>query len=84
VLKVTFVKIRIQLPGIEVIQSPNVINLIARVETIVAPNTNVFRGGILIGFVTYLGSGSSKILARRNLSWSSKLPTTTSRVYGTP
>jgi hypothetical protein len=84
VLKTTFVEIGRQPIGIEVTQSPNAIITTTRVETIVAPSTNVFRGGILIGFVTYLGSGSGKISARRNLNWSSKLPTTTTKVYGTP
>jgi hypothetical protein len=84
VLKVTFVEIRKQPIGIEATQSPNVIITTTRVETIVAPNTNVVRGGILIGFVTYLGSGSNKILAKRNLSWNLKLPVATTKVYGTP
>jgi hypothetical protein len=61
---------------IEVIQSLNVV-ITTRVETMVAPNTNIVRSGVLIGFAANLGSGSSGVLAGRNLSWSSTLSTTT-------
>jgi hypothetical protein len=69
---------------IKVIQSPNVIVTTIRVETISALSTNAVRGGILIGSATNLGSGSGGILEGRNLSWSSRLPTTTTEVVGTP
>ncbi len=45
---------------------------------------DVVRSGILIKFATKLGSGSSGISTRRNLNQSSTLPTTTTRVVGTP
>jgi hypothetical protein len=35
---------------------------------VVASNTNVIRGGVLIASTTNLGSGSDGILARRNLN----------------
>jgi hypothetical protein len=54
------------------------------VETIIAPSMDVARRGILIGFVTKLGSGLGGILARRNLIQSLAIPTTTTRVVGTP
>jgi hypothetical protein len=54
------------------------------VETIVAPTVDVIRRGVLIRFVAKLGSGSSGISARRKLSGSRALPTTTTRVVGTP
>ncbi len=53
-------------------------------ETIVAPNINVVKRGVLIGSATKLGSGSGGILAIRNLSQSLTLPTTIIRVIGTP
>jgi hypothetical protein len=44
---------------------------------------NVVRGGILIKFAIKLGSGSSGVLARRNLNQSSALPIETIGVVGT-
>jgi hypothetical protein len=52
-------------------------------EMMVAPSVNVVRGGILIGSTINLGSGSSGVSARRNLNWSSALPTVTTRVVET-
>jgi hypothetical protein len=46
------------------------------VEMIVAPNMDVVRRGVLIGSTAKLGSGLGGVLARRNLSQSSTLPTT--------
>ncbi len=46
-------------------------------ETIVVPNIDVITKGILIRSATKLGSRLSGVLARRNLSWSSELPTAT-------
>jgi hypothetical protein len=46
------------------------------------PNINVVRRGILIQCATKLGSGGISI--GRNLSQSSTLPTTTTRIIGTP
>jgi hypothetical protein len=37
-------------------------------ETIVAPNTNVVKGGVLIGSTTNLGHGLDKVSAGRNLN----------------
>jgi hypothetical protein len=45
----TTVEIRKQLVGIEVIQSLDVFITTIRVEMVVAPNTIVVRGGIIIG-----------------------------------
>ncbi len=52
------------------------------VETVVEPNMNVVKRGVLIGFVSKLGSGSSGVSARRNLSQSSTLPAATIGVVG--
>jgi hypothetical protein len=53
------------------------------VETIVAPNTNVVKGGILIRFVANLGHGSNGVLVGRNLNKSSGILITISGVVGT-
>jgi hypothetical protein len=50
---------------------------------VVAPNIDVVRRGILIGFVTKLGSRSCGVSVVRNLNQSSALPTITTRVVGT-
>jgi hypothetical protein len=83
-LKTSIVEIRKQPTGIEVTQSPNVVIAIIGMETMVAPNMNVVRGGILIGSATKLGNGLGGVLTRRNLSRSSALPIATTRVVGTP
>jgi hypothetical protein len=70
--------------GIEVTQSFNVVIITTRVETVVAPNTNVVRGGELIRFVAKFGRGLGEVSVGRNLTKSSGLPTTTTRVVGTP
>jgi hypothetical protein len=67
VSKTTVVEIRRQPIGIEGTQSPNVFITTIRVEMVVAPNTTVVRGGILIGFATNLGHGLGGILVGRNL-----------------
>jgi hypothetical protein len=54
------------------------------VETVVAPNIDVVRRGVLIGSATKLGNGSSGISVIRNLSRSLALPTTTTGVVGIP
>jgi len=54
------------------------------VETIVAPNIDVVRRGILFGFVAKLGNGSNGILVVRNLNQSSTLLTAIIRVVGIP
>jgi hypothetical protein len=51
---------------------------------VVAPNTYVVRGGVLIGFTTNLGRGLDEVLVGRNLKKSLRLLTTTIGVVGTP
>ncbi len=53
-------------------------------EIIVTPSMDVVKRGVLIGSIEKLGSGLGGILARKKLSGSSALPTTTIRVVGTP
>ncbi len=84
VLKTIIVIFRKQLARTRVIQSFNVIITTIGVETVVAPNTNVVKDGVLIGFVANLGSGLGGILVGRNLSQSSILPIVTIGVVGTP
>ncbi len=55
------IEIQKQHVGIEVIESLNVIIRTTIVEMMVAPNTNVVKGGILIGLPTNLGSGLSVV-----------------------
>jgi hypothetical protein len=50
----------------------------------VTPNIDVVKRGTLIGFATKFGSKLGGILAWRNLSQSSVLPTTTTRVVSIP
>jgi len=54
------------------------------VDTIIAPNIDVVRKGVLIRCVAKLGSKLSEVLAWRNLSGSFALLTTTTRVAGIP
>jgi hypothetical protein len=54
------------------------------VETVVEPNIDVVKRGVLIGFAAKLGSGSSGVLAGRNLSQSSALPIPIIGVVGIP
>ncbi len=51
-------------------------------ETIVAPNIDVVRRGVLIGSITKLGLGGVSTV--RNLNRSSPLPTTNTGVVGIP
>jgi len=53
------------------------------VETVVAHSMDVVLKGILIGFVTNLGSGLGGVLIGRNLNWSLALPIITTKVVGT-
>ncbi len=55
--KVVIVEIRKQPIGIEVTQPLNVVIPTIGVETIVAPNINFVRGGVLIGSTSNLGHG---------------------------
>jgi hypothetical protein len=45
---------------------------------------DVVRRGVLIGSITKLGNGLGGISTKKNLSQSSTLPITTTRVVGTP
>jgi hypothetical protein len=51
---------------------------------VITPNIDVVKRGVLIGFVAKLGSRLGGVLARRNLSRSLALPTTTTTVVSTP
>jgi len=65
----------------------NIISPIVLEATIVETWRQFVRIGIIqsqIGSTTKLGSGSGGILTRRKLNGSSTLPTTTTRVVGTP
>ncbi len=53
-------------------------------ETVVAPNTNVIRGGVLIGFVINLGSRLVRVSIGRNPNWSLTILIATTGVVGTP
>ncbi len=53
----TIVETRKQHVGIKVVQSRNVIITTTRVDTVVAPNTNVAKRGIIIESVVNLGRG---------------------------
>jgi hypothetical protein len=69
---------------IKIIQSFNFFIPTIRVETIVAPNTNYVKGGVLIGSTTNLGCGLEGVLEGKILSRSSELPTIITRIVGTP
>jgi NADH dehydrogenase FAD-containing subunit len=49
---------------------------------VVAPNINVVRRGVLIGFTTKLGSGFGGVWVVRNLNQSLALPAIATRVVG--
>jgi len=83
-LEATITKIRRQLIKIKFTQSPNVVITTIGVETMVAPNTNIIKSGILIGSVTNLGNGSGGVSIGRNLSRSSTLLRLITKVVGTP
>jgi len=84
VSKATIVETRRQHFGVGITQSLNAGITTIGVGTIVAPNIDVVKRGILIGSIAKLGSGLGGVLARRNLSQSSVLPTTSIRVVGIP
>jgi hypothetical protein len=68
VLESTVVETQIQHARVRVTQSFNVGITTTRVEMVVAPNIDVVRRGILIGFIAKLGSGSNGVLVGRNLN----------------
>jgi hypothetical protein len=82
-LKVAIVEIWKQPAGIKVSQPFNVVIPTIGVETIVAPNTNFVKGGVLIGFVANLGYGLGGVSMGRNLNKSSGIPVATIGVVGT-
>jgi len=84
VLEVVVVEIQRQLARIKVIQSPNAIMTTTGVETIIALSMNVIKGGIVIGSITNLGCGLGGVSVGRNLSRSSRLLATNTRVVRTP
>jgi len=54
------------------------------VETIVMPNIDVVKKGVVIGSAAKLGSKLGGVLVLKNLSQSSALPTSSTGVVGTP
>ncbi len=84
VSEVAIVETRKQHVAVGVTQSFDVVITTIRMEIIVVPNLEVVRRGILIGSIANLGSGLDGVLTGRNLSRSSTLPTTITRVVGTP
>jgi hypothetical protein len=84
VSKVAIVETQKQLIGVVITQSLDVDIITIWIETIVVLNINVVKRGIIIRFVTKLGSGLSVILARHNLSGNKTLSTTIIGVFGTP
>jgi hypothetical protein len=53
-------------------------------ETIVAPNTDVVRKGMVIRYAINVSHGSSEFSTGGNLNKSSKLPIVSIGVFGTP
>ncbi len=51
---------------------------------VIKPNINVIKRGILNGSIRKLSSRSNGVLARRNLSRSSTLPTVTTTIVSIP
>jgi ribosomal protein L17 len=82
--KAVVVETRRQHAGVGIIQSLNVGIKTTRVEKIIAPNIDVVKRGILIGYAAKLGNGSGRVYARRNLSRSFALLADTIRVVDIP
>ncbi len=70
--------------GIGVTQSLDASITTVRVETIVAPNINVVKRGVLIGSTAKFHNISGGVLVVRNLSRSSTLSAIITEVIGTP
>jgi hypothetical protein len=68
VLEMAVVETWKQHAGIRVIQSLDASIPTTRMETVVAPNINVVKRGVLIGSIAKLGSRSNGVLAIRNLN----------------
>jgi hypothetical protein len=84
VSKLAIVEIWKQIVGIKVTQLFNAVIPTIKVETVVAPNINFVRNGILVGSATNLGHGLGGVSAKRNLSKSSRILISTIRIIGTP
>jgi hypothetical protein len=82
---VATIEIQRQLARMEFIQSLNVIIPTTRMEIVVTPTTNFVKGGnLLIGFAKNLGCGSRRVLVRRNLSRSLRIPWQLLELLGHP
>jgi hypothetical protein len=68
----------------EVTKSLNVVITTIGVEIVVAPNTNVVKGGILISYVENLGYGCDIVSIGISLNRSLEMLTITTRIVGTP
>jgi hypothetical protein len=68
VLKAAVVENQRQHAGVGVIQSLNGVTRTKGVKMVVTPCIDVFKRGVLIGFAAKLGSGSSGVSVRRNMS----------------
>jgi hypothetical protein len=84
VLEVAIIETQKQHVGVEVTQSLGASIITIGVEKIDAPNINVVRRGVLIGFVAKLGGGVSGVSIVRNSSRSLALLTTIIGVVGIP
>jgi hypothetical protein len=82
--KAIVVETQRQFVRIKVIQSLNVVITTIEVETIVVPNMNVGKRGVIIGFVINLGHGSNRFLVGRNLNRNSRLIVANTKVIATP
>jgi len=74
VLKITITETQRQPTTIKVTQSLNVVITTIGMETIIAPNMDVVRKGVIIESATNLGCGLGGLFTRKNLTRSSKLP----------
>jgi hypothetical protein len=78
------IEIQRQLARMEVTKLLNVVITTIGVEMVVAPNTNVVRGGILIRIVENLGHGFGIIFIGKNLNRSLEILIITTGIVGTP
>jgi hypothetical protein len=76
VSKMAVVETQRQHARVGITQSLNASITTTRVEMVVAPNIDVVKRGVLIGYVTKLGSRLNGVSIGRNLSRSLVLPTT--------
>ncbi len=83
-LEVVVVENQRQHARVGIIQSLNGVIRTIGVEMVVTPCINVFKRGVLIGFAAKLGSESSGVSIRRNMSQNLTLPAITTGVVGIP